>query len=56
MGGGEQASQKEQIKKTICPESLNSKEEKTVHCQENNKEVTQVCDCALSAVSFEGGR
>lgn len=30
----------EQIKKTIFPESLKSKEEKTVHLQENNKEVT----------------
>lgn len=30
----------EQIKKTICPEPLKSKEEKTVHLQENNKEVT----------------
>ena len=40
MGGSEQASQMERIKKTICPESLKSKEEKTVHLQENNKEVT----------------
>lgn len=40
MGGGEQASQMEQIKNTICPKSLNSKEEKMVHCQENNKQAT----------------
>ena len=50
MGGGEQASQKEQIKKTICPESLNSKEEKTVHRQENNKEVTSVRLCTECCV------
>lgn len=42
MGGGEQASQMEQIKKTICPKPLKSKEEKTVYRQENNKEATSV--------------